>query len=244
MFERCHAWSSWCHNTDSSSTALVNFPGQSLITSSASFAILWEKALTTNGFPAQRAPRQQNLWGKHGAHLGPVGPRWAPCWLHEPCYQDSNARLALSPRLVSSSCWTKSPQLPHYDVLSQKRVPHYWSYVTENHWSSMDFHLKGLKWGISTTILLSARKLIFDKQSNYRLFNLRCHCNASTCMNQLLHLFIASVTSSNGNIFRVTANLCAGNSPVLGEFPSPSPVTWGFDVFFDLRLDKRLSKQS
>ena len=23
----------------------------------------------------------------HGAHLGPVSPRWAPCWPHEPCYQ-------------------------------------------------------------------------------------------------------------------------------------------------------------
>ena len=23
----------------------------------------------------------------HGAHLGLVGPRWAPCWPHEPCYQ-------------------------------------------------------------------------------------------------------------------------------------------------------------
>ena len=26
-------------------------------------------------------------WGEHGAHLGPVGPSWAPCWPHEPCYQ-------------------------------------------------------------------------------------------------------------------------------------------------------------
>ena len=25
--------------------------------------------------------------GQHGAHLGPVGPRLAPCWPHEPCYQ-------------------------------------------------------------------------------------------------------------------------------------------------------------
>ena len=25
--------------------------------------------------------------GQHGAHLGPVEPRWAPCWPHEPCYQ-------------------------------------------------------------------------------------------------------------------------------------------------------------
>ena len=27
--------------------------------------------------------------GQHGAHLGPAGPRWAPCWPHEPCYQGS-----------------------------------------------------------------------------------------------------------------------------------------------------------
>ena len=29
-----------------------------------------------------------------------------------------------------------------------------------------------------------------------------------------------------------------------GEIPSLSPVTWSFDVFFELRLNKRLSKQS
>ena len=32
--------------------------------------------------------------------------------------------------------------------------------------------------------------------------------------------------------------LCAGNSPVTIEFPAQRPVTWGFDVFFDLRLNK------
>ena len=39
-------------------------------------------------------------------------------------------------------------------------------------------------------------------------------------------------------------DLCVGNSPVTGEFPSQRPVTRSFDVFFDLRLNKRLSKQS
>ena len=34
------------------------------------------------------------------------------------------------------------------------------------------------------------------------------------------------------------------NSQVTGEFPAQKPVTWSFDVFFDLRLNKRLSKQS
>ena len=51
------------------------------------------------------------------------------------------------------------------------------------------------------------------------------------------------MTSSNENIFRVNG-LCVGNSPVTDEFSSQRPVTWGFDVFFDLRLNKRLSQQS
>ena len=38
--------------------------------------------------------------------------------------------------------------------------------------------------------------------------------------------------------------LCARNSPVPGDFPSQRPVTQSFDVFFDLRQNKRLSKQS
>ena len=38
--------------------------------------------------------------------------------------------------------------------------------------------------------------------------------------------------------------ICAGNSPVPGEFPAQRPVTGSFDVFFDLRLNKQLNKQS
>ena len=44
--------------------------------------------------------------------------------------------------------------------------------------------------------------------------------------------------------FSALLTLCVGNSPVTGEFPSQRPVTRSFDVFFDLRLNKRLSKQS
>ena len=45
-------------------------------------------------------------------------------------------------------------------------------------------------------------------------------------------------------IFSALLAICAGNSPVPGEFPAQRPVTWSFDVSFDLCLDKRLSKQS
>ena len=45
------------------------------------------------------------------------------------------------------------------------------------------------------------------------------------------------MTSSNGKIFRVTGYLC-----VTVEFTAQRPVTRSFDVFFDLRRKKRLSK--
>ena len=46
-------------------------------------------------------------------------------------------------------------------------------------------------------------------------------------------------------IFSALLAICAGgNSPVIGEFPTQRPVTRSLDVFFDLRLNKRLSQQS
>ena len=42
--------------------------------------------------------------------------------------------------------------------------------------------------------------------------------------------------------FSVWLAICAGNTPVTGEFPTKS-VTRSFDVLFDLRLNKRWSKQ-
>ena len=43
--------------------------------------------------------------------------------------------------------------------------------------------------------------------------------------------------------FSMSLALCVGNSPVNDEFPTQRPVTWSYDVFFDLRLNKGLSKQ-
>ena len=51
------------------------------------------------------------------------------------------------------------------------------------------------------------------------------------------------MTSSNGNIFRVTGHLC-GEFTGPGEFPWQRPVTRSFNVFLDLCPNKRLSKQS
>ena len=48
------------------------------------------------------------------------------------------------------------------------------------------------------------------------------------------------MTSSNGDIFRVTGHLCG---EVTGEFPIQRPVRRSFDGFFYLPLNKRLSEQ-
>ena len=68
-----------------------------------------------------------------------------------------------------------------------------------------------------------------------------CISLEATCENN--DLAAVMMTSSNGSSFRITGHLC-GNSPVSGEIPAQRPVSRGFDVFFDLRPNKRLSKQS
>ena len=45
-------------------------------------------------------------------------------------------------------------------------------------------------------------------------------------------------------IFFAILAICAGNSPIAGEFPTQRPLTRRFDVFFDLHPNKWLSKQS
>ena len=42
--------------------------------------------------------------------------------------------------------------------------------------------------------------------------------------------------------FSALLAICAGNSPVTGEFPTQRPVVRSFDDFFDLRPNKRLNE--
>ena len=53
----------------------------------------------------------------------------------------------------------------------------------------------------------------------------------------LLFCFYSMMTASYGKIFRVT-------EPLWGGFYSQKPVTRSFDIFYDLHLNKQLSKQA
>ena len=78
-----------------------------------------------------------------------------------------------------------------------------------------------------------------------RMVSVESKCHQSMhCKHTYQHLEIPPWWRHQMETFSPLLAFCAGNSPVTGEFPSRRPVTGSFDVFFDLHLNKRLSKQS
>ena len=61
------------------------------------------------------------------------------------------------------------------------------------------------------------------------------------CLKKLSHNCLSSWWRHQIETFSALLAICAGNSPVPGEFPTQRR---SFDVFFDLRPNKRLSKHS
>ena len=63
--------------------------------------------------------------------------------------------------------------------------------------------------------------------------------NLPSCLPDICHAWCHQMET-----FSALLAICAGNSLVTGEFPAQRPVTRNLDVFFDLRLNKLLSKLS
>ena len=90
-----------------------------------------------------------------------------------------------------------------------------------------------LKCSVRTIILLKTYNNVYNKfYGGSRLLIVRV----------VGYVSFGMMTSSNGNILRDTDPLC-GEFTGPGEFPAQRPVTRNFGVFFDRRLNKRLSKQ-
>ena len=94
---------------------------------------------------------------------------------------------------------------------------------------------------VGICIIKSTAVGIWTLYTNYRLAS----CNTFNECDMIYCLIsdVIMVMSSNGNISALLA-FCAGISPVTGEFPAQRQVTRSFGVFFNLRLNKRLNKQS
>ena len=118
----------------------------------------------------------------------------------------------------------------HDDVIKWKHFPRYWPFVR-------GIHRPPRGWWFET-----------PSSSLWR----QCNDFGDLSTNQVL--ITSSVKDSlerakawwrhQMETFSALLAICAGNSPVPGEFPAQRPVTQSFDVFFDLRPNKRLSKQS
>ena len=104
----------------------------------------------------------------------------------------------------------------HDDVIKWKHFPRYWPFVRGIHRCPVNFQHKGQWRG---ALMFSLRPSL-------------CEFYMSTMpwWRHQVETFFALLA------------ICAGNSPVPGEFPTQRPVTRGFDVYFDLRLNKQLSK--
>ena len=105
-------------------------------------------------------------------------------------------------------------------------VPHYWPFVRGIHRSPMD--------SIHIGPLMRRFDISFDvsqcKQLNSR------EASESRCL--------SAWWRHEMETFSALLALCTGNSLVTGEFPAQRRVTRSSDILFDLRLNKRLRKQS
>ena len=83
--------------------------------------------------------------------------------------------------------------------------------------------------------------MIFDEYMNMSVAK---WCSFMWCIASVLTGWAFSWWRQQMETFSALLVLWAGSSPATGEFPSQRPVTRSFDVLLDLRLNKRLGKQS
>ena len=104
---------------------------------------------------------------------------------------------------------------------------------------------------IMTGVKLKSREIVFvdDIHFSYQIVKI---CKISKRFDYLIMSFWQAIffrDLSHDDVIKMEAfsaslAICAGNSPVPGEFHAQRPVTRSFDVNFDLCPNKRLSKQS
>ena len=149
-----------------------------------------------------------------------MGPMWGP-----PGAARAQVGPMLATRTLLSGIWWNMEAIckgHHYD--------NHWYYEMVSNFSIVSFQVlpmtkvKGIEERHFDSLKSRARYIIHIN------FNFTFHCR------------FFMMTSSKWNHFPRYWPFVTGNSLLTGEFPSQRPVTWSFDVFFDLCLHKRLNK--
>ena len=116
---------------------------------------------------------------------------------------------------------------------------HMWTFLLQNG-ASWDICL--MRCGICQMGLLNeapSMMIYVGSDLSYHTWNL---CWTIVFATKFLCIYVIIWWRHQMETFSALLAICAGNSP--GEFPAQRTVTRSFDVFFDLRLNQRLSKQS
>ena len=143
------------------------------------------------------------------------------------------------------------------DVIKWKHFPRYWPFVRAIHRSPVNSHHKGQWRGALVVSFICA--WINGWVNNRETGDLRRHrthyditvstrSTTNTWSGYWPLIQVFNVTSTHDDVIKWKHfprywPFYAGNSPVTGEFPAQRPVTRNFDIFFDLRLNKRFIKQ-
>ena len=102
---------------------------------------------------------------------------------------------------------------------------------------------KLVDWIINIWHIVRPSSFVSDRTNPWQFSDQRLHIKA-----QSIRYFTCNHRQSGWRhqmeTFSALLDFCAGNSPVPGEFSSQRPVTRSFGVFFDLCLNKQVSKHS
>ena len=146
-----------------------------------------------------------------------------------------------------------------WDASSLIMTSQWWIFVTLLHFELWNFHwviavrmlfellmalfstaqTLGAVWSITKDIMICVSLYVRQMSDSNDQWN-RHRSDGCPTRTSLKHTWWRHQTET----FSALLALCGGNSTVTGEFPSQRPVTRRFDVFFDLGLNKRSSKQS
>ena len=170
-----------------------------------------------------------------------------------------NGRQITSLTIVYSTVYSDAHQKKHQSSASLAFVrgihrwpvnsPHKWP-VTRKMFPFDDVIMICLQWErlwmSEQKPLISHRSQSFrpDDFSGYNaLHRIVTDASCVLCEHEFQQITSCSWWRHQMETFSALLIICAENSPGAGEFPTQRPVTRSFDVFFDLRLNKRLSKQ-
>ena len=141
--------------------------------------------------------------------------------------------------------------------LNKRLSKQWWGWWFETPWGPLWRHFNGdenivimpvprqaIIWANVGLLLIGPLGILVKFESTY--LNLQARkLTSKCCLSTKLRPFFLGLTwwSHETEIFSALLAICEGNWPVIGEFPSQRPMTRSFDVFFDLCLNTRLSKQ-